>query len=254
VSTQQEPARWGDDPARPGDAPARWGDAPARPGDERARPGDDPARADGKPASKVFRLPGPIVLWWAWVVFVVANFADLAIQGHDRTSFQIAVGLLAITGVVYACAWRPRIIAGPDGLTMLNPLRDYRVPWGRISDIHLGESVQVSCSTGAAKVKVLHSWALYSPRRSRLKAEVRGRRWDRNQASRPSGYGRMPVEAQEVAKQTSVELMAREIQSMASQARARGAADGAVVASWAWSSLAAFGVPALVLAMVIVIG
>ncbi len=196
------------------------------------------------------------MLWWAWVVFAVANLVDLAVQGHDRTSLQIAVALLAITGLVYACALRPRVITDSDGLTMLNPIRDYRVPWGRVSDIYLGESVQVHCSPGAssAKVKVLHSWALYSPRRSRLKAEVRGRRWDRNQASRPGGYGRMPVEARETAKQTSVELMAREIQGMARQAREQGAADGPVVPSWAWPSLAAFGVPALVLVLLIVIG
>ena len=196
------------------------------------------------------------MLWWAWVVFAVANLVDLAVQGHNRTSLQIAVALLAITGLVYACALRPRVITDSDGLTMLNPIRDYRVPWGRVSDIYLGESVQVHCSPGAssAKVKVLHSWALYSPRRSRLKAEVRGRRWDRNQASRPGGYGRMPVEARETAKQTSVELMAREIEGMARQARAQGAADGPVVPSWAWPSLAAFGVPALVLVLLIVIG
>jgi Bacterial PH domain len=229
VSTQQDPARPGDQPARPADGPASG-------------------------ARKVLRLPGPVVLWWAWVVFAVANLVDLAIQGHDRTSLQIAAGLLAITGLVYACALRPRVITDADGLTIRNPVRDYRVPWGRVSDVYLGESVQVHCSPeAAAKVKVLHSWALYSPRRSRLKAEVRGRRWDRNLANRPGGYGRLPVEAREVAKQTAVELMAREIKSMASQARERGAADGAVVASWAWSSFAAVGVPLLVLALVIAI-
>jgi hypothetical protein len=224
---------------------------------EPARPAGDTQWPGG--TSKVFRLPGPVVLWWAWVAFAAANLADLAIQGHNRTSFQISVGLLAITGVVYACALRPRVITDPDGVTLRNPLRDYRVPWGRISEIYLAESVQVHCSpepaasVPAAKAKVLHSWALYSPRRSRLRAEVRGSRWDQSPASRPGGYGRMPAEAREVAKQTSVELMAREIQAMASEARERGAAGGAVVASWAWLSLAAFCVPALVLALVIAI-
>lgn len=229
MSTQQEPAR-------PGSGPD--GSGTAAPG-----------------TSKVFRLPGAVVLWWVWVVFALVNLADLAIQGHDRTSVQIAIGLLAITGLVYACALRPRVITDADGIALLNPIRDCRVPWGLVSDIYLSESVQVHCSPGAAaKVKVLHSWALYSPRRSRLRAEVRGNRWERSPASRPSGYGRMPAEAREAAKQTTVELMAREIQSMASQARERGAAGGAIVRSWAWSSLAAFGVPALTLALVIAIG
>jgi Bacterial PH domain len=203
---------------------------------------------------KVFRLPGPIVLWWAWVVFAVANLADLAIQGHDATSVQIAIGLAAVTGVVYVCALRPRVITDADGLTMLNPVREYRVPWGRVSDVYLGESVQIHCSAAApatASGKVLHSWALYSPRRSRLKAEVRGRRMDRNLVSRPGNYARMPVEAQEAAKQHPAELMAREIQNLAQRARERGAPDGPVVASWAWSSLAAVLVPVLVLALVI---
>jgi len=203
---------------------------------------------------KVFRLPTPIVFWWVWVVFAVVNLADLAIQGRDKTSVQIAFGLAAVTGVVYACAYRPRVVTDADRLTMLNPLREYRVPWPRVSDVYLGESVQIHCSApAAAKGKVLHSWALYSPRRSRLKAEVRGRRMDRGLASRPGNYGRMPVEAREVAKQHPVELMAREIQGLAQRARERGAPDGPVVASWAWSSLAAVLVPMLVLALVIAI-
>ena len=135
----------------------------------------------------MFRLPGPVVLWWAWVAFAVANLVDLAIQGHNRTSLQIGVGLIAITGVVYVCALRPRVRTDADGLTVLNPIRDYRVPWGRVGEIYLGESVEVHCSPGETfGGKQVHSWALYSPRRSRLRAELRGSRWDRNSAQ-PAG-------------------------------------------------------------------
>jgi len=252
VSAQHEPARPGDipaasEPAGPGPV---GGAAPGstEPGSGAAAPGSPDAR-------KVFRLPGPVVFWWVWVAFAAANLIDLAIQGHDKTSLQIAVGLLAITGLVYACALRPRVIAEARGLTMLNPIRDYRVAWGRVIDIYLGESVQVHCSQPAgAKPKVLHSWALYSPRRSRLRAEVRGRRWDRYPASRPGAYGQLPAEAQEIAKKSPAELMAKEIDGMARRARERGAADGPVVGSWAWPSLAAFLVPALMLVLVIVTG
>ena len=63
----------------------------------------------------------------------------------------------------------------------------------------------------------------------------------------------MPAEAREVAKQRPAEVMAREIQGMAAKARQRGAVGGQVVASWAWSAMAAIGVPALALVLVIVI-
>jgi len=143
-------------------------------------PGTKEATVAEKAEKKVYRLPGPQVMWWVWVVFVAANLLDLAIQGHNYESLQIAVGLLAITGLVYACTLRPRVIADAGGLTMINPLRDYRIPWPRIAEIYLAESVQFKCSEGdGASGKTLHSWALYSPRKAKLKADIRGRRWER---------------------------------------------------------------------------
>ena len=262
MTTQQGPARQGDGQAgreTVGVPPAGSGTAGGSSSSESAVPSSGSGSAQ-QAASKVFRLPGPVVFWWGWVVFAVANLVDLAIQGHDRTSVQVAVGLLAVTGVVYACALRPRVVTDADGITVLNPVRDYRVPWGRVSEVYLGETVQVACSPGAtASGKLVRSWALYSPRRSRLKAELRGSRWDRNLASRPSGYARLPAEARAAAKQHPAELMAREIQGLASKARERrpgaadAAADGAVMASWARSSLAAVLLPVLALVLVIVV-
>ena len=190
---------------------------------------------------KVYRLPGPQVVWWVWLVFVAGNLLDLAIQGHDYESLQIAVGLLAITGLVYACTLRPRVIADADGLTMINPLRDYRIPWPRLAEIYMAESVQFKCSEGdGASGKTLHSWALYSPRKSRLKSDIRGRRWERGAASRPDGYGRMPEEGRDAAHRTATEFMAKEIDARAREAVEKGAAGGRVEGHWAWWSL--FGI------------
>jgi Bacterial PH domain len=190
---------------------------------------------------KVYRLPGPQVVWWVWVVFVAGNLLDLAIQGHDYESLQIAVGLLAITGLVYACTLRPRVIADADGLTMINPLRDYRIPWPRIAEIYLAESVQFKCSEGdGASGKTLHSWALYSPRKAKMKADIRGRRWERGAVSRPGGYGRMPDEGRDAARRSATEFMAKEIDAKAKDAVGRGATGGRVEGHWAWWSL--FGI------------
>ena len=190
---------------------------------------------------KVYRLSGPQVMWWVWVVFVAGNLLDLAIQGHNYESLQIAVGLLAITGLVYACTLRPRVIADAGGLTMINPLRDYRIPWPRIAEIYMAESVQFKCSEGdGASGKTLHSWALYSPRKARLKADIRGRRWERGAASRPGGYGRMPEEGRDAARRTATEFIAKEIDAKAKEAVGKGASGGRVEGHWAWWSL--FGI------------
>ena len=197
---------------------------------------------------KVYRLPGPQVIWWVWVVFVTANLLDLAIQGHDYESLKIAVGLLAITGLVYACTLRPRLIADAEGLTMINPLRDYRIPWPRIAGIYLAESVQFKCTEGdGASGKTLHSWALYSPRKAKLKSDLRGRRWERGASrwergatSRPGGYGQMPGEGHDASRRRATEFMAKEIDARAREAVGRGAEGGRVEGHWAWWSL--FGI------------
>jgi PH (Pleckstrin Homology) domain-containing protein len=206
---------------------------PAVPG-----PGTEPA-TPAVSEKKVYRLPGPQVLWWVWVVFLAANLLDLAIQGHDYESLQITVGLLAITGLVYACTLRPRVITDADGLTMVNPLREYRIPWPRLAEVYLGESVQFKCSAGdGASAKTLHSWALYSPRKARLKADIRGRKWERGAASRPGGYGQMPTEGRDAARRTATEFMAREIDAKAREAVDNGATGGRVEGHWAWWTLA----------------
>ena len=122
----------------------------------------------GQPADqKVFRLPGSVVFWWAWVIFAVACLVDIAFTGHNHTAAEIAVTVLFITGVIYACALRPRVIADADAITVQNPLRDHRIPWGSVTTVDLRESVQVHCAKepGAKRGKVVHSWALYAHRR-----------------------------------------------------------------------------------------
>jgi Bacterial PH domain len=189
--------------------------------------------------TKVFRLSGPLVLWWLWVVFAAANLVDLAVQGRDWESVEIAVGLLAITAVVYVCTLRPRVVTDADSLVIRNPLREHRVPWGRVGEIYLSESVQVQCSDEAGdRGKLLHSWALYAPRRSRARVDNRSRRLDRQLGSRTGGYGQLPEEAKELSKRTVAETMAREIDGLAKQARGRGAAGGRVEVTWARWELA----------------
>jgi hypothetical protein len=212
--------------------------------------------------SKVFRLPGAIVAWWAWVIFAAANLIDLAIQGRSHTAAEIAVALAGITGLVYACALRPRVVADSGGITVMNPLRDHRVPWGSVTGVDLAESVQVhytppaspSPFTDATRGKVIHSWALYARGRSRLRSELlqQSRASRRLQRSSPDSYGN-PPSAEAIAKQSAAQLMAAQLDQLARDARERGVAAGPRVVSWAWGAIAAIAAPAIALVLVVAV-
>jgi hypothetical protein len=204
--------------------------------------------------SKVFRLPGAIVAWWAWVVFAAANLIDLAVQGRSHTALEIAVALVAVTGLVYACALRPRVVADSGGITVMNPLRDHRVPWGSVTSVDLAESVQVHCApdAGSTREKVIHSWALYARRKSRLRSEFiqQGNR-RRLPRSSVESYGRPASDAEAIEKQSPAQLMAMQLDQLARDARDGGADAGPRVVTWAWWPIAAIVAPAIALALVI---
>ena len=206
--------------------------------------------------SKVFRLPGAVVAWGAWVIFAAANLIDLAIQGRSHTAAEIAAALAVITGLVYACALRPRVVADPGGITVMNPLRDHRVPWGSVTAVDLAESVRVHFTpeAGATREKVIHSWALHARRPNRLKTDLLrqgGRR--RLPLSSVESYGRPASAAETIAKQSAAQIMAVQLDQLAREARERGAAAGPRVVSWAWTPIAAMVAPAIALALVVAV-
>jgi hypothetical protein len=206
--------------------------------------------------SKSFRLPGAVVAWWAWVIFAAANLIDLAIQGRSHTAAEIVVALAVITGLMYACALRPRVVADPGGITVMNPLRDHRVPWGSVTAVDIAESLQVHCApeAGATREKVIHSWALYARRSNRLRSELL-RQGGRRRLPRSSvgSYGQPASAAEALARQSTAQIMAAQLDELAREARERGAAAGPRVVSWAWRPIAAMVVPAIVLALVVAV-
>ena len=196
----------------------------------------------------MYRLTAPVIVWWAWVAFAVLNLVDIAIQGSPRFAIIVAATIVTITGVVYACALRPRVVADDAGLRVLNPARDHRVPWGSVLAVNAGDWVQVHCAPGpgAASGKTIDSWALFTPPRARLKAQRR--------AQDPAAQSKtrwMPDEAKRLASVAPGQAIALKLDERAARERARGAAAGPPVASWAWPSLAAMTVPALALLIIV---
>jgi hypothetical protein len=189
------------------------------------------AAADGR---TIFRRGTPFVVWWVWVAFAIYNLAEIAIPDHDYFSLELAAGLLAVTAVIYACTVRPRVLADEDGVVVLNPFRDHLIRWGALNGVYLGDSVEFGCARPAPqKEKTIYCWALYSGRRSRMKAQMRSDR----EKSRTYGTGtlrRAQAEAQDLARKDIVQLMATEIGRRSTDARQRGAPDAVLESSWAW--------------------
>ena len=130
---------------------------------------------------ETLRLHPPVIFWWVWVAFVLANVVDYAAQGLPSARFGalLAAVLLLVTGVAYTLALRPKVISGGDGLTVVNPFRVHRLPWPTIESVDTGEWVRVryaarAAGTGDAEAtsRVVHCWALYVSTRARRKVAV----------------------------------------------------------------------------------
>ena len=206
---------------------------------------------------EVFRGPGSLILWWAWIVLAVAILADVAVGGSGRSAAVAAAVVAAVTGVMYGCAFRPRVVAGAEGITVENPLRDYRVRWGAVTQVDAVNALRVHCAAapGASKGKILHSWAVQSSpraaRASQLRAARRVQQRGRRLAQqRPGGYGRHPAQAEEAPRPTYAESAAQQLDERARREREAGAVGGPPETRWAWASIAAMAVPLAALAVV----
>lgn len=202
------------------------------------------AGADGR---TVFRRGTPFVVWWVWVAFAIFNLAEIAIPDHDYFSLEVTAGVLVVTGIMYACTLRPRVLADDDGVVVLNPFQDHRIRWGALNGVYLGDSVELGCARRAPKKeKTVYCWALYSGRRSRFKSQLRSERG----RARIYGAGaarRAQAEAQQLAQQDIVHLMAGEIGRRSTAAKDRGVPGAVLESAWAWLPLVYVLVPAALL-------
>ena len=222
---------------------------------------------------RVYRLATPLVVWWVWVGLAVLTLGDLLIQGHDYLSVKFALGMLTVTGLVFACTLWSKVIADDDGITVRNPFRVFTIPWAAVRGIFLADSVEIQCSRGPQKKdKTVYTWALSATRRTRARAKLHGWQWEQGKRSRPASYGQLPEDAKELVKMSPTEVMAREMAQLNEGARARlseddgpgeislngsGPASAAtaegghvgtgsiVTASWAWPALAAILLPGI---------
>jgi hypothetical protein len=217
------------------------------------------ADPDGR---QVFRSPIATLIWWIWVLFAVGNLIDLAVQGRDHLSAVAACTLLVITGIVYATAQRPRIIADDDGLTIVNPLRDTRVGWPAVVGFDSTELLRVRCLWSAedgteSDMKAFYAWAAHSSRRRKLAEEMRAQRRARGGGARGVRFGSFGAPPVDDAPPPAplgldVDIVVATLTERAEQVRSDAVAVRAEppVSGWYWPAIAAILAPALLLAIV----
>ena len=216
---------------------------------------------------QVYRTSGAQRAWWAWVLFAVVILIVLALGHHDHGTAVTEALILAVTGVMYACALWPQITASQAGITVRNPLRVHVLPWAVVTRVTLVQTVQVhyTGAPGAARDRVVHSWAVQSSGRSRVRSQVRARRALRGQQPEP-GYARLPEDAATAVRGSAPEFAVRQLnervqaghQPAGHQPAGPGTAAGttaqaaqAARARWAWGPIAAIVLPLLLLLVIV---
>ena len=212
-----------------------------------------PASATGLTSGKVtpdgkilYRRLTPFVLWWVWVAFAVFCLVDVVFPAHSYFSIEFVAGLLTVTALVYACAVRPRVIADEESVVVHNPYRDYHVGWGAVQGVFLGDAVELSCARSAGmKDKTVYCWALYTARRSRMRAQTQ------RSLIKIGRSATLPDKGADIERHDAVPLMAAELGRRCKDARERGVPDAVLEISWAWRPIA--GTLALIAATVLLI-
>jgi hypothetical protein len=226
---------------------------------------------------QVFRSPAATAVWWVWVVFALGNLIDIAVQGRDRFSLVAAFVLIAVTGVMYAVAQRPRLVVNADGLTIVNPLREHRVGWTSVSGIDATELLRVRCEWpdgpgGEPGRKSIYAWAVSASRRRDLLAQARADRRSRPRrgpaagglfgeglagsagfpggSASPGGAAAPKIPAQGQADQVVTVLRARAEEARAAVEDAPAAAPAS---TWSWPAAAVAGIPLVALLAVLAV-
>ena len=206
-------------------------------------------QASPEAGREAFRLTAPVVIWWIWLVFAVANVIDLGVQAQPWFAARVSLVLLTITGAAYACAFRPRVVADEAGLAVINPVRQWRVPWAAIRQVEVRDWVRIQCARtpGGDATKTIECWALFAT--ARVKRSYSRRAQDH--ITRSATTARLPDDARRLMSLPTVVVIARQLERRAGQAQAHGATDERVITSWAWPSIAAMLLPAVALVIIL---
>jgi Bacterial PH domain len=238
-------------PTQPGQPGQPTQPGQATPAAQATQPGQAAPAAQPVRPPDVYRSVAALVIWWVWVVFAAANLLDLAIQGHNHFAAAVAAVLILITGITFVTAFRPRVVAYDEHLLIRNPLRDHRIPWGCVESLVLRDSLEIHCEwqDGGPRRRKLYAWSVHSPRRTRVKAEMRARRKITGERNQRTAFDQLPPEAKAAVSKTNEEQIVDSLRGRG--ARCTTGDPGGPVSRWDLLALALVVLPALLVVIVV---
>ena len=85
------------------------------------------------------------VVAWAFCALFAVN---LLMTGTAASIWHFLPWLLLAAWAVFVLLWRPRLVVHPDGLTVVNILRDHDVPFARLTAVRVTQTVILDTSEG----------------------------------------------------------------------------------------------------------
>lgn len=160
------------------------------------------------------------VVWWL--------ISGLAGGGRSGVSWESLAWMLAVGAAIYAVFWRPAVVVDPEGVRLLNVLRDVRVPWAALEAVETRYALTL-VTAGHRCV----SWAAGAPGRSGGPARSgHGRRWRAGEGDR-EGEGAPAARAAYLPRAGWVPGMTNPDRSSRSLRADSGAAAFMVEQAWA---------------------
>jgi quinol monooxygenase YgiN len=189
--------------------------------------------------ARVFHNGGVRFAGWVWMVFAALNLADLIWRGRDIESLVAAAVMLLGSGVAYAVALRPRIVADEDSLRFYNLIRDVRLPWESIERFEGGDAVHAHVGE-----KRFRAYVLQTSPRSRVKSELKARREDKKLPEAVAEYMR---------GRTATDFTIEQLRELAEQNRGDGGGPAEVTVRWSWPAILGVALPGLLTVVMIVL-
>lgn len=135
-----------------------------------------------------FRSTAAYFCGWAFMVFAALNLLDLGLRGRDAASVVATAALLFGCGLAYVMGLRPRILGSDDGVLLVNPLRDVRLPWSSVEKIESTDALTVAYTAADGTRRTARSWVFQSSPRARVRAERRAGSSSLTRGRTPAGF------------------------------------------------------------------